>query len=323
MSIARALQSYAFYLLSCSPCNTEIQRRQIKRDAKKQRRDKEREQHEHGAGIIYQQPSAGTTNPYWLEEFHMGPHTNRRKNGTVTSKSGSQRQLTSAGGDSVSVGDRSNAGTTIANPTRNTNSTFNASNSDNTNNSITSRYKVGDKLNEASIGRSNSSGNVPGIADAITGLDLSQSLSSSIPSGSSGSRTTTMGANDSTTSRTTKQSFYELQHREEIQECNDSDEQQPKRAHIRGRLMVSSGHSGTKDYFDRRNPPVNDLHPPIVRQPSDKSASQWMVAPPPPAKFMHSRSQESGSWSSRHFSQRPRAKRANSQSSDVDLLRSG
>ncbi|KAI2623005.1 hypothetical protein GGS26DRAFT_234699 [Hypomontagnella submonticulosa] len=40
-------------------------------------------------------------------------------------------------------------------------------------------------------------------------------------------------------------------------------------------------------YFAPRNPPVNDYHPPIVRQkPTHKDANRWMLQPPPPAKIM-------------------------------------
>ncbi|KAK6855144.1 hypothetical protein PG995_008676 [Apiospora arundinis] len=36
-----------------------------------------------------------------------------------------------------------------------------------------------------------------------------------------------------------------------------------------------------------KNPPVNDYHPPVISQrPRDKSAAQWMLQPPPPAKIM-------------------------------------
>ncbi|KAI5862573.1 hypothetical protein GGS23DRAFT_82513 [Durotheca rogersii] len=40
-------------------------------------------------------------------------------------------------------------------------------------------------------------------------------------------------------------------------------------------------------YFAPRNPPVNDYHPPIVRQrPAHQNAHMWMLQPPPPAKIM-------------------------------------
>ncbi|KAI2616487.1 hypothetical protein GGR54DRAFT_227182 [Hypoxylon sp. NC1633] len=40
-------------------------------------------------------------------------------------------------------------------------------------------------------------------------------------------------------------------------------------------------------YFAPRNPPVNEYHPPIVRQkPTHKDANRWMLQPPPSAKVM-------------------------------------
>ncbi|OTA91272.1 hypothetical protein M434DRAFT_52129, partial [Hypoxylon sp. CO27-5] len=40
-------------------------------------------------------------------------------------------------------------------------------------------------------------------------------------------------------------------------------------------------------YFAPRNPPVNEYHPPIVRQrPIHKDGNKWMLQPPPPAKIM-------------------------------------
>lgn len=40
-------------------------------------------------------------------------------------------------------------------------------------------------------------------------------------------------------------------------------------------------------YFLPRNPPVNDLHPPVVSTtPSSREETRWMLQPPPPAKVM-------------------------------------
>ncbi|KAI1137895.1 hypothetical protein F5Y05DRAFT_65204 [Hypoxylon sp. FL0543] len=40
-------------------------------------------------------------------------------------------------------------------------------------------------------------------------------------------------------------------------------------------------------YFAPKNPPVNEYHPPIVRQrPIHKDGNKWMLQPPPPAKIM-------------------------------------
>ena len=40
-------------------------------------------------------------------------------------------------------------------------------------------------------------------------------------------------------------------------------------------------------YYLARNPPVNDLHPPVVSTaPSSRDETRWMLQPPPPAKVM-------------------------------------
>ncbi|KAG9241170.1 hypothetical protein BJ878DRAFT_536684 [Calycina marina] len=42
-----------------------------------------------------------------------------------------------------------------------------------------------------------------------------------------------------------------------------------------------------KSYFRGRNPPVNDLHPPVVTTtPANHEENSWMMQPPPPAKVM-------------------------------------
>ncbi|KAI1820040.1 hypothetical protein F4861DRAFT_92436 [Xylaria intraflava] len=323
MSFSRALQSFAFYLLSCSPCNTEIQRRRIKRDAKIQQENRAREREQSGGvgGPVYEQPSAGTTNPYWLEEFNRGPHTNRRKN-TGASKSGSQRHLTSSGGDTASVGGCSIAGTTVTNLARNTDLGSNITSANNTSSAAASRHEENADPSEASIGRGSSGSNAP-IAintDLTPALRLTRSLDSSIGSGSSGSGMT-MGASELTASRIPPQTSYEYQRGKEVKEWSDLNRSHTTSDYARGRIMPLGHLRNRDDYFDRRNPPVNDLHPPIVRQPSDRGASKWMVAPPPSAKVMERRNRDSSdSWLSRHYSPsntRPHALRGDGQTNSA------
>ncbi|KAI2620861.1 hypothetical protein GGS21DRAFT_388053 [Xylaria nigripes] len=259
MSFVKALQSFAFYLASCSPCNREMEKRRLKRDAKRQRQDKAREREEpHSVGgAVYEQPSAFSTNPYWLEEFNMGPHTNRKKN-TAASKSASQRRLTSASGDTASVGGLSITTTTISN-LANADLASNKPNSSHANSTTLFGHKESDEPNETGL-------------TATT--DLARSPMSSIGSPGSGSKVSmTYG----------------------IQELDE--DSRAATSYSRGEMLEGFGANG---YFDRKNPPVNDLHPPIVRQPSDRSASLWMMAPPPPAKVMEGRSRDrSSSWQSR------------------------
>jgi len=58
---------------------------------------------------------------------------------------------------------------------------------------------------------------------------------------------------------------------------------------IESRLTRSDGgvdlNPGT--YYGGRNPPVNDLHPPVVStQPTSRDETRWMLQPPPSAKIM-------------------------------------
>lgn len=52
-----------------------------------------------------------------------------------------------------------------------------------------------------------------------------------------------------------------------------------------GMKRTQTSSSGTDHYY-ARNPEVNDLHPPIVNTPLDRSQTRWMLQPPPSAKVM-------------------------------------
>jgi len=46
--------------------------------------------------------------------------------------------------------------------------------------------------------------------------------------------------------------------------------------------------TSTESFYVVKNPPVNDLHPPVVSNPSStKANNQWMLQPPPSAKIMN------------------------------------
>lgn len=76
---------------------------------------------------------------------------------------------------------------------------------------------------------------------------------------------------------------------------------------IEGRLS-KSGPSKEEDrspYYVARNPPVNDLHPPVVStQPTSKGATRWMLQPPPPAKVMEGKERANRSRSASQGSSR-------------------
>ncbi|KAI2635064.1 hypothetical protein GGS21DRAFT_516636 [Xylaria nigripes] len=85
-------------------------------------------------------------------------------------------------------------------------------------------------------------------------------------------------ANKSTVSPSPSENLHEFLHHKARGGCED-----------KCQAITDHAHGGTSNnYSTKRHPPVNALHPPILRQPLDKSTSQWMVAPPPPAKVMDS-----------------------------------
>lgn len=59
---------------------------------------------------------------------------------------------------------------------------------------------------------------------------------------------------------------------------------------LEGRLSKSGpsmDEETPKSYYLAKNPPVNDLHPPVVStRPASKDETRWMLQPPPPAKVM-------------------------------------
>lgn len=56
---------------------------------------------------------------------------------------------------------------------------------------------------------------------------------------------------------------------------------------LTGMSPVSRSASGNANYYQARNPAVNDLHPPVVStQPTHRSETQWMIQPPPKARIM-------------------------------------
>ncbi|KAF2973549.1 hypothetical protein GQX73_g46 [Xylaria multiplex] len=111
MSFLHALQSVLFYVASCSPCHQAIHQYRLKQQAKEQREARAADRAQEGG---YQQPEPFATNPYWSEEINMGPHIVRKQY-----KSPSMRHLTSAGGDTVSIGGSSIAANSATNTINN------------------------------------------------------------------------------------------------------------------------------------------------------------------------------------------------------------
>lgn len=51
---------------------------------------------------------------------------------------------------------------------------------------------------------------------------------------------------------------------------------------------LAPSQASTEDFYHGRNPPINDLHPPVVSNPSvNKTGNKWMLQPPPTSDVMN------------------------------------
>ncbi|KAI1434667.1 hypothetical protein GGR50DRAFT_387455 [Xylaria sp. CBS 124048] len=248
----------------------------------------------------------------------------RKKSITGASQSDSQQYPTGPSHDAPSLRAGSLAGTTIINVPSHADSTRNNTlNPRNASRSASIAIKTNTTNLDRGSFRSDSSHNRPILpknpTDSAIGLnqDPDSSIGSSGSSDSSsdghkcpmltkaalglvgnrklrarsGSWETIMwSGSESTASPTPSETFYEHMRQEQCEK--DKREQADHKAakHLaRGKstnTLPSLERSENEDWFAPKHPPVNDLHPPILRQPMRRSSSQWMVAPPPPAQVM-------------------------------------
>lgn len=90
MSIGRGFQSAVFYYLACTPCSNTRVRRKRKKEAQRDRED--RELLEAQMPNMYRHPSPQSTNPHWHGEITLGPGpTTRGGKRKATPNSESQR----------------------------------------------------------------------------------------------------------------------------------------------------------------------------------------------------------------------------------------
>lgn len=224
MSIDVALQSVAFYILSCSTCAKISHRRKAKEQAKRERVEKHALETEQPG--LYRHPSPFSTNPYWTEEIMMGPGPPNKK-GNKKDKNGSQRGLNTAG-----------QGSSYA----------------------------------SSAGMSTDTGSSPTIVEE-------------------GSRISGEGWNRKRYQREDEQLWgretYGPGHRI-MDAITRASESAGRMFNMDGRPSSNHGSDGNPEtYYIARNPPVNDLHPPIVSTaPRSKEETRWMIQPPPSAKVM-------------------------------------
>ncbi|PQE11097.1 signal peptide-containing protein [Rutstroemia sp. NJR-2017a BVV2] len=223
MSIEVALQSVAFYVLSCSTCSKISHRRKAKAQAKKERAEKHELETEQPG--LYRHPSPFSTNPFWTEEIMMGPGPPKKK-GDKDKKNAHQRGLNTAG---------------------------------------------------------------QGSSYASTG-EVSTDTGSS-PTAVEGSRISGEGWNLKRYQREDEDLWGRDTHWPG-QRIMDAISRASESA---GRMFGGDGRPGSRhgsdgnpeSYYIARNPPVNDLHPPIVSTaPRSREETAWMLQPPPSAKVM-------------------------------------
>lgn len=231
MSLDVALQSVAFYVLSCATCSKINHRRKARATAKRERAEKHALETEQPG--LYRHPSPFNTNPYWNEEILLGPGPPKRKDKSSgeDSRTTSTRALNTAGqGSSLnSEGYPGSSATTAVTDRPLSGEGWNMK-----------RYQRED---EELWGREGSDHDQPG-----TGQRIREAFARAEES---------MGS-----------TFRLLEGR------------------ISG-IMKEDKDTERNPYYVARNPPVNDLHPPVVSTaPTSKEATRWMLQPPPSAKIM-------------------------------------
>jgi hypothetical protein len=226
MSLHVALQSVAFYVLSCSTCTKIYHRHKAKQVAKRERAEKQVLETEQPG--LYRHPAPFCTNPFWDEEITLGPGPPKRKGDKGGSKNPSTRALNTAGkGSSVTSSgcistDPGSSPTMVPEDQR----------------------LSGDNWNRKRYQRED---------EELWGIDT-QKASQRIKNA--------LAKAESSVGSTLRM--------------------------IEGRLSKSgpSREEEASPYLIARNPPVNDLHPPVVSTQTSKGATRWMLQPPPLAKVM-------------------------------------
>lgn len=271
MSIGVATQSVIFYILSCSECAKITSRHKAKRQAKKDRHEKEQlEMQQPG---LYRHPSPFSTNQYWAEDILLGPGKPKNKKDKCSADNGSRSALNgSANGQTGS----SYAGSTAQETDAPSSPT-----------AVTEGSRLsGEGWNLKRYQRED---------EALWGIDFhgpGQKIMEAI-----------------TKAGETASRFVE------------------SRLSRSGELGVEEKEEPRGTYIPGRNPPVNELHPPIVStQPTSRDETRWMLQPPPSAKVMEgkervvrSRADSNGSSRSRRVGEEPLSRQVTGKLVDARL----
>ncbi|RKF65439.1 hypothetical protein OnM2_008013 [Erysiphe neolycopersici] len=244
MSLNVALQSVAFYVLSCSTCTKFSHRRKAKAEARRERAEKETLEAQHPG--LYRHPSPFSTNQYWSEEILMGPSPLKKKDRRPT-RNASHRAFETSGQYSSYAGSTTMNSEAPSSPTVVTEGSLKSSNGWNI-----QRYQREDEV--------------------LWGSEVSKPTQ------------ILMGAVVKASCAAGKL--------------------------IEGGLSIVSGikeeskNENPPSYY-LRNPPLNDLHPPIVSTaPVSIAETRWMIQPPPSAKVMEGKERVDRSRASSNSSSR-------------------
>ncbi|KAI6246296.1 hypothetical protein HI914_05723 [Erysiphe necator] len=246
MSLNVALQSVAFYILSCSTCSKVNHRRKAKAEARRERVKKEALEAQYPE--LYRHPSPFSTNQYWSEEILMGPGLPKKKDRRST-KSANCRVFDTPGYDN------SYAGSAI------TNSEVHSSLTTVTEGSLKSNHGWNIKRYQRED-------------EILWGTDISKPtqiiMDAVVKAGCAAGKLIEGGLS------------------------------------MVGGMKEDSRDRNPPSYY-LRNPPLNELHPPVVSTaPVSIAETRWMIQPPPSAKVMEGkervdRSRASSNSSSRRY----------------------
>lgn len=243
-----ALRSVWFYYLACTPCRKVGNRRDIRKEAERERGIKERLEMEQPG--LYRHPNPEHTNQYWLEDINMGPSLPKRG---PSSNNTSQRKLKSAG-NTVGGADTSTVGRDAS---------IGSAGAFNSNDAGGSPTMVADEL------------------EARTTLSMSVADSADLE----WNRKRYQREDEELWGHHMMHIRAGQRLREVITKGRDTagrlfDPRAPREREITDEERFDF-------YVPTRNPPVNDYHPPVVSsRPASKGEFAWMLQPPPPAKVM-------------------------------------
>lgn len=248
--IIAALRSVWFYYLACTPCRKVGGRREIRKEAKRDRGIKERLEMEQPG--LYRHPNPEHTNQYWLEDINMGPSLPKR--GPSRNMNESQRKLKSAGNTIETDTATVERGASIAS----TSGPFN----------------------------SNEVGGSPTIVADELELRTTMSYSVADTEDLEWNRKRYQREDEELWGHQMMHVRAGQRLREVITKGRDTAGRlfDPKTARDQREITEEERYDF---YATPRNPPVNDYHPPVVSsRPASRGEFAWMLQPPPPAKVM-------------------------------------